>query len=232
MSNAYFSIVKRLEAIFTSLPADMLKALKAPTGRPGYGPEVLFRAYLATFVLNSSSISAGLRLINDDSALADIIGGTPTKYAICRFIARLKDTDIIAQVMAIVATHLRELVPDIGDVVAIDSSDIKAWSSYRRTDPDAQSSRKKGSNGRIKWWYGYKVHLVSDATHEIPLGAYVTPANESDMHQVGPSLECLTTPPTHVLADAGYDSAANRQIVEGYRGRIQCNRCHQTASHP
>ena len=216
MSYAYFSIVERLEAIFDSLPTDMLKALEAPTGRPGYGPEVLFRAYLATFVLNSSSISAGLRFIADDSAIANVVGGTPTKYAISRFIAKLKDTDIMSQVMSIVSTHLRELVPDVGDVVAIDSSDIKAYSSHKRTDPDAQSSRKKGTDGRMMWWYGYKLHLVSDATHEIPLGGYVTPANESDMHQVGPSLACLTAPPTYVLADAGYGSAANREIVESY----------------
>ena len=91
----------------------MLNALKAPTGRPGYGPEVLFRAYLATFVLNSSSISAGLRAITDDSALADIVGGTPTKYAVCRFIAKLKDTDIMTQFMAIVATQLRELMSSL-----------------------------------------------------------------------------------------------------------------------
>ena len=216
MSNAYFSIVERLEAIFTSLPTDMLKALEAPTGRPGYGPEVLFKAYLATFVLNSSSISAGLRTINDDTAIAEIVGGAPTKYAVCRFIAKLKDTDIMTQVMASVATHLREVVPDIGDVVVIDSSDVKAWSSYKRTDPDAQSSRKKGNDGRMRWWYGYKVHLISDSTYEIPLGAYVPPANVSDMHQIEPSLERLMVSPTHVLADAGYDSTADRAIIEGY----------------
>lgn len=209
-------MVERLEAIFSSLPIDMLEALKAPTGRPGYGPEVLFRAYLATFVLNSSSISAGLRSVADVPALAEAVGGTPTKYAVSRFIAKLKDTEIMGQVMAIVSTRLRELVPDIGDVVAVDSSDIKAWSSYKRTDPDAQSSRKKGNDGRMRWWYGYKVHLISDATYEIPLGAYVTPANVSDMHQIEPSLERLMAAPTHVLADAGYDSAANRSIIEGY----------------
>ena len=36
------------------------------------------------------------------------------------------------------------------------------------------------------------------------------------MHQVDPSLKYLTTPPTYVLADAGYGSAANREIVESY----------------
>ena len=212
----YFSIVERLEAIIASLPDDVMLALKAPTGRPGYGPKVLFRAYLATFVLNTPSISAGLRAIADHPSLANAVGGTPTKYAISRFISKLKDTDLMQRIMATVSESLLDMLPDLGETVALDSSDIKAYSSYKRTDPDAQSSRKKGTDGKMKWWYGFKLHMVSDATHEIPLAAYVTPANESDMHQVGPSLERLTTPPTFVLADAGYGSAANREIVENY----------------
>ena len=212
----YFSTVERLEAIIAALPDDVMLNLKAPTGRPGYGPQVLFRAYVATFILNSSSISAALRHIADDPQLSRVIGGAPTKYAISRFIAKLKDTDLLQRVMESVSAALTEMLPDLGTTVAIDSSDIKAWSSYKRTDPDAQSSRKKGTDGRMKWWYGFKLHMVSDADHEIPLGAYVTPANVSDMHQVGPSLELLPTPPTYVLADAGYGSAANRAIVESY----------------
>ena len=216
MSTPYYSIIDRLGAVLDALPDDVMLTLKASTGRPGYGPQVLFRAYLATFVLNTPSISAGLRAIADHPSLADAVGGTPTKYAVCRFIAKLKDTDLMQRIMAIVSESLLEMLPDLGETVALDSSDVKAYSSYKRTDPDARSSRKKGTDGKMKWWYGFKLHMVSDATHEIPLAAYVTPANESDMHQVGPSLERLTMPPAFVLADAGYGSAANREIVESY----------------
>lgn len=177
----------------------------------------MFRAYLATFVLNTTSISAALRAIADNPQLVEVVGGAPTKFPVCRFIAKLKGTDLLDRIIAAVGESLKELLPDLGEIVAIDSSDIKAWSNYKRTDPDARSSRKKGTNGRMMWWYGYKLNMMSDATHEIPLAAYVTPANESDMHQAGrPSLACLTRPPAYVLADAGYGSAANRQIVEDY----------------
>lgn len=209
-------MVDRLDAILAVLPDDLLSTLKAPTGRPGYGPKTLLRAYVATFVLNSSSIAAALRAIADNPQFTNAVGGAPTKFALCRFIAKIKDTDILQRVMSLVGTSLKELLPDLGHTVALDSSDVDAWSSYRRTDPDATSSRKKGTDGRMKWWYGYKLHMVSDAEHEIPLGAYVTPANESDMHQVGPSLSLLPAPPRFVLADTGYSSAANRQIVEEY----------------
>ena len=129
--------------------------------------------------------------------------------------------------MAVVSSALSEMLPDLGETVAIDSSDIDAWSSYKRTDPDAQSSRKKGTDGRMMWWYGFKIHVISDATHEIPLGSYVTPANISDMHQVGPSLDLLPAKPVFVLADAGYDSAANRAIVEEH-GAIPVIKQHPT----
>ena len=39
--------------------------------------------------------------------------------------------------------------------------------------------------------------------------------------------ELLTASPTHVLADAGYDSAANRSIIEGY-GAIPVIKQHPT----
>ena len=213
--SAPFTITEKLEAIFASLP-DVLGALKTHTGRPGYGTTVLFRAYLATFVLNSTSLSEALRTIADNPNLTKAVGGAPIKWAISRFLKKLKDTDILDQCMAETAELLKELLPEFGKVVAIDSSDISAYSSFRRTDPDAQSGRKKGTDGKMKWWYEYKSHMISDATYELPISEYVTPANESDMHQVRRSLELLPNPPTHVLADSGYYSAANRAIVEEF----------------
>ena len=45
-------IVKQLNAIFRSIPdRDLLAALKAPTGRPGYTVEVLWKTYVACVVL-------------------------------------------------------------------------------------------------------------------------------------------------------------------------------------
>ena len=215
---SYFSTVERLEAILVSLPDDVLAELKASTGRPGYGPQVLFRAYIATFILNSSSISAALRTIADNPNLAKAIGGAPRKYALSRFITRLKDTDLLQQVMAAVSEALKELLPDLGEYIALDSTDIKAWARrHSQSDPDAGTSVKKMSNGFKQFWYGYKTHLIADPVYEIPLGAYVTPANNSDSKQVEPSMQFVAAfKPVYVLADAGYDSKANNAIVEAH----------------
>jgi transposase len=156
----YFSTVERLDAILASLPDDVLSELQAPTGRPGYGPKILFRAYIATFILNSSSISAALREIADSPQLAKAVGGAPTKYALSRFISKLKDTDILQRLMAVVADSMRELLPKLGEYAALDSTDIKAWARrHSNSDPDAGTSVKKMSNGFKQFWYGYKTHL-------------------------------------------------------------------------
>ena len=209
----------RLSNILDALPDNgLVDALTAPTGRPGHGALILWRAYVACFVLNSSTISAGLRQIGDDPLLSEVVGGAPSKFALSRFIRKLKDhTDLLDACMASLVSGVREFLPDLGEQVAVDSTDIKAWSSWRRSDPDAQSSVKTGTDGRPHWWYGFKAHVACDTRHEIPLHGFVTPANKSDVQQLPPSIEgvrAMGLNPTHVLADAGYDSAANIAYVE------------------
>jgi len=174
------------------------------------------RAYIATFILNSSSIAAALRAIADNPSLSKAIGGAPSKFAVSRFISKLKDTDLLQQVMATVSEALRDLLPGLGEYIALDSTDIKAWARrHSQSDPDAGTSVKKMSNGFKQFWYGYKTHLIADPVYEIPLGAYVTPANNSDSKQVEPSMQFAAAfNPVYVLADAGYDSKANNAIIE------------------
>lgn len=216
MSQSHYT---RLAGVLDTLPdGELVSVLTAATGRPGHGARVLFRAYMACFVLNTTTISAGLRLIEDDPTLTEIVGGAPTKFALSRFIRKLKDhTDLLDACMASLVGDAHVLLPDLGEHTAVDSTDISAWSSWRRSDPDAKSSVKTGTDGHPHWWYGYKCHLTCDTRYELPLLAYVTTANVSDVRQLPPSIEgvrAMGVNPTHVLADAGYDSMANIRYVE------------------
>ena len=100
----------RLSNVLDALPDNgLVDALTAPTGRPGHGALVLWRAYVACFVLNSTTISAGLRQIADDSLLSEVVVGTPTKFALCRFIRKLKDhTDLLDASMAALVGCVRD----------------------------------------------------------------------------------------------------------------------------
>ena len=216
MSQTHYT---RLAGVLDTLPDDeIISRLTASTGRPGHGARVLFRAYMACFVLNTTTISAGMRLIEDDPALTEIVGGTPSKFALSRFLRKLKDhTDLLNDCMAALVNGVREFLPDLGEHVAVDSTDIKAWSSWRRSDPDAQSSVKNGTDGRPHWWYGYKLHLACDTRYELPLYAKTTPANLADITQLPRLMDgvrALDFAPTHLFADAGYDSAKNFAYAE------------------
>ena len=208
--------VEKLSSALAALPDDQIvEALTAATGRPGYGARTLLRAYLASFFPNTTSISAALRLIADDPRLAAVVGGTPTKYAVSRFVSKLAEyPDLLEQVTASLTSDISEFLPRLGQIVALDSTDLKAWSGSMRSDPDANSSAKLDTKGKLKWWYGYKAHVICDAEYELPLVSYVTRASDSDFKQVEPSLARLTESPMVVLADAGYDSEANRRIIE------------------
>lgn len=56
---------------------------------------------------------------------------------------------------------------------------------------------------------GTKRHLIVDAVG-LPLGGYLTPANELDYQHVLPLVDHLAWLPAEVLADRGYDAKANR----------------------
>ena len=107
----------RLSSILAALLDDgLVDMLTAPTGRKGHGVRTLWRAYVACFVVNSTTISAGLRQIADDPLLSEVVGGTPTKFALCRFIKKLKDhTDLLDASMAALVDGVREFLPDLGE---------------------------------------------------------------------------------------------------------------------
>ena len=63
-------IVRQLHAIFNAIPdRDLLAALKASTGRPGYG-EVLWKTYVASVVLNLPTFASLIRALQNNPLLA------------------------------------------------------------------------------------------------------------------------------------------------------------------
>ena len=94
------------------------------------------------------------------------------------------------------------------------------------SDPDAarghkNSARtkpgKKDSKGNEKpeVFFCYKVHTISDANHEVPLGLIVTAANESDTNYLRDLMDKAKATykdwwaPKHLIADKGYDAKKN-----------------------
>ncbi len=86
----------------------------------------------------------------------------------------------------------------------------EGWSHKRlaHTDRDARWTIKHG-----KAYYGYKLHGNVDARYKLIRQMKITPANADDGQQLPDVLQVANTR-QRLLADRGYDSAANRQTLQ------------------
>ena len=151
----------------------------------------------------------------------------PSESTFSRFFSLLSDSMDSDTAIAEMVDKLKTRLPDLGNDIAIDSTDIKAYAnpnSLPVTDPDAMWGRRttkaKSSKGAkdTEPFFGYKMHALNDAVHGAPLAHVLLPANKND----SPLLPVLVRKaqamypwlrPRHLLADRGYDSQANHAFL-------------------
>jgi hypothetical protein len=128
-----------------------------------------------------------------------------------------------------------QLLPEYGKVLAIDGKAISSYARGKREQPaedgrsdqDAQwgkhtyrGTKEDGSGWeQVKSWFGYKLHLIADATYELPVGFTLTPASSNEMPvahmRLGELAEDhpqLIDRAEYLLADRGYDDG---KLVSG-----------------
>jgi len=107
-----------------------------------------------------------------------------------------------------------------GEVVAIDSTAIKAYSQRSLDNKTGKSDLEaRVGRGRRGFTLGYKVHTACCASSELPLAFTVEPCNRNDKCFIKPLLKKLKRQSISfrtVVADAQYDSAKVRETVEEY----------------
>ena len=180
--------------------------------------------------------NALIRRLQYDPALRAVCGfdgpdWLPCRRTFNRFIRRLADhNDLVADCFYALTDQLRELLPGFGDVVAIDSTDVRSHSNPNKkskatrltSDPEARwgvkhSVRSKNSES-TEYFFGYKVHMVVDATHDLPLTFKVTAGNRNDSPELpavmGQAFETYEWfAPQVALADRGYDAKSNFEYL-------------------
>ena len=195
------------------------------------------RAYPASYALGISSLFDLIRRLNNDPLLRSTCGFTnylpsyPTFWRVFDQVAGMPER--IDECCQVLLEQLRELLPDLGQEVAVDSTTIKAYANGNRTnsvrnpgapaDPDASWTKKHSAQdpSHEGWLFGYKVHIVADANHDIPLQMTVTSASRNDNPLLEPLLSGLEAwcqwfrlaNRTIVIADRGYDSQHNNVFV-------------------
>ena len=232
------------------------------TGRPGYPPKAMWRAYAVKFLLKIRYNNELLERLRGSRKLREVCGfagEVPSESSLSRFVNRLADHQpLIEQCLAGVTNKLRGLAPKVkktpgkpdrtlpplGQVVAVDSTLFPSYSNPNRrtvSDPDARWGLKNSAKAKDRnkeWGWGYKMHLLSDATHGVPLDFIITPANKGDSPMLPPVLERTrkTYPwlqPKYLLGDKGYDSLANHEclVEQGITPVIHLRRPQQGSLH-
>jgi transposase len=230
----------RLVGVLEALPAEkLLIALEAEhwTGRKGYSVRGMWSALIAGLLYQCHSLADVVRLLKRDKETRLICGFSqddmPGEDAFGRFLKKLgQHAALFDEFISKLVDLLRVLLPGFGAKLAVDSTDIMAYSNGHRehpSDPDARWGAKKKSNNQggreegkkepeVHYWFGYKLHLVIDALYELPIAFKLTPANESDTTQMKPllqkaGLDKKKTNLEAVIADKGYDSQDNNLFV-------------------
>ena len=107
-----------------------------------------------------------------------------------------------------------------GEVVAVDSTAIKAYSQRSLDNKSGKSDcEARVGRGRRGFMLGYKVHTVCCTSCELPMAFMVEPCNRNDKCFIKPLLEKLKAQGISfktVLADAQYNSANVRKTVREY----------------
>ena len=223
-------LAETLDAVDATELLDRLQSYR-PTGRQGYPLRALWRGYLLSFAMGLPSTNALIRRLQDDPVLRALCGFTdlPHRTTFNRFITRLgSHQDLVESCTTSLVARLRGLLPGLGERVAVDSTTVRTHSNPHRksrttkqvSDPEASWTAKNSARGKDQkdWAWGYKYHLMVDATHGVPLFGYTTTAKTGDSPELPRLLDGAAEAqpwlkPRYVMADKGYDSRANHEAV-------------------
>jgi len=192
------------------------------TGRKGYPIRALVGACLAKSLYAIPTWSRTAALIAEHAALRQAIGGAPSVYALYRFATKLRQhKSLLDACLARVTEGLRVELPEYGEALAIDASDLPAYANGQRfltkngpererySDPDASwGHRSAVSTRKGGGFYGYKLHAAVCARTDLPVAWRVETARRHESSIADDLLnrvrELKLTPQTITL-DKGYD---------------------------
>jgi transposase, IS5 family len=217
-----------LQVVDFSFVNDLCQDLyDAPTGRPAWSPEKLFKVAFLQFCYDISD-----RRVEEELAFSLIFryfvgleadAEPPDHTTICRFRSKLgveRFQAIFNQIVTLArqrgfvtdrlhildSTHIAAKVALFRLKQDQEDDDDDTYVDRGSPDPDARFGRKSPDKG----FYGYKDHCALDADSGLIVATETTPGQVSD-HQVFVPL--LGGYPEEVTADKAYDSQENRAIL-------------------
>jgi len=226
----------RLLLVLDTLDDDELigKLVSERKGRRNrYPVRILWQSLIAGKVYGIPTINGLIRELKRNESLRKVVGIkhvglVPKPWQFSRLFAKLSRPENLVLFKGIfdrAVGSLKELLPDLGESLAIDGTEVSSWSNRyakEKSDKDAgwgvKSYRKEDGSESIHSWYGYTVELVVDTKYEIPVNFEVLPANMNEcprlpivlgqMKRFHPDFNVK-----YVMGDRGYDSRDNCKFV-------------------
>ena len=213
-----------------SVSSEMVSAVSGPprpTGRKRSDREPIVRALYAHYHMEVADSIFDLHwmlvYIPAFRQACGFTGPVPSRSTFSRvFTAMAEYPDIVDRCAAEVVARMREIIPDLGEEIAADSTPVPSYSNSDRnpkTDPDATWGwhHKTGTKGGGEWVWGYKAHVLADANHDIPLVLISSTGKDNDTRYLIPlvnmSGEQHDLDTEVVIADRGYDSARSNEFL-------------------
>ncbi len=199
--------------------------------RPGYPPRAMFRAFCLKYLLGEEFNVGLIQRLRDSAKLRQLCGfksEVPSESALSRFFTKLANrADLIEQSISSIVDHLRTHLPDMGDAVAIDSTDVSAYANPKRNPvidsfaawgPRTMKTRMKTPRGKQEPYFGYKVHMLSDVNYGVPITYRLQPANINDTKELQPVYDKASArhtwlQPEYFVADRGYDAMTHHKYL-------------------
>lgn len=168
-------------------------------GRNDYPVHVLWGVVLLKPLLRHTAFKHTLAELRRNPALRRLIGvesreKVPNPWNVTRFLEVLGTEPFLGLLRAMFDTLVRRLaetVPDLGRHLAGDATGLSARPGRAAEDanpdglPEPAGGHKEytddeGKVTKVVQWFGYKLHLLVDVTHEVAVAYRVSSANAGD----------------------------------------------------
>jgi hypothetical protein len=214
--------------------AQLLAALneRRHNGCDTYPVSALWGVLLLSIILRHTTTEACLEELRRNAPLRLLIGiesegAVPNGWNLTRFLAVLGQApylDLLRDTFDAMVQRLGVAVPDLGQHTAGDSTGLRgrrepnaerAKAEVEDGLPQASGGRKeyKGDDGKVTKvveWFGYKLHLLVDARHEVVLSYHITDTKAGDNECVETLVEqAQGNLPEDRIETLAYDKAAD-----------------------
>jgi len=208
-------------------------------GRDDYPVEALWGTLVLAIALRHVSTDACLEELKRNPALRLLVGieaedKVPDADNMSRFLAKLGEEPHLTHLRGIFDAMVQRLglvVGDLGKDSAGDSTGLAgraALSDKLRAaeieqglpQPSGGKKEYKDDDGKITHvveWFGYKLHLLVDAKHEVALAYHVTDTKAGDNERIADLVEqAKKNLPAERMRTLSYDKAADDGAVHEY----------------